>query len=82
MGYRRRVAVAVSYVSPIGGSQREYEAEWAEDAHDSTGKSLGPATRYHAHFTVTLTPPTDEPAIYANPAGLFITDLDWTAKTH
>ena len=80
LGFQRRVAVAVNFVAPIGASTREYEAEWTEDARGVDGRQIGSLRRFHARFTITLARPTDEAAIYANPLGLFITDLDWVEK--
>ena len=80
LGFQRRVAVDVNFVAPIGASTSEYEAEWTEDARGVDGRQLGPLRRFHARFTITLARPSDEAAIYANPLGLFITDLDWVEK--
>jgi len=80
LGFTRRVAVAVNFVSPIGASTREYEAEWTEQARGTDGREMGPLRRFHGRFTVTLARLSDEASIYANPLGLFITDLDWAEK--
>jgi type IV secretion system protein VirB5 len=80
LGLQKRVAVAVNFVAPIGTSTHEYEAEWTEDARGVDGHQIGPLRRFHGRFTITVARPSDEAAIYANPLGLFITDLDWVEK--
>jgi type IV secretory pathway TrbF-like protein len=80
LGFTRRVAVAVNFVSPIGASTREYEAEWTEQTRDADGRESGSPRRFHGRFTITLARLADEAAIYINPLGLFITDLDWAEK--
>jgi type IV secretion system protein VirB5 len=82
LGFTRRVAVAVNFVSPIGASTREYEAEWTEETHDADGRQSGSIRRFHGRFTITLARLSDEAAIYANPLGLLITDLDWAEKVN
>jgi len=80
LGFQKRVAVTVNFVAPIGTSTREYEAEWTEDTRDSSGRAIGARKRFHGHFAIMLARQSDEAAIYSNPLGLFITDLDWTEK--
>ncbi len=80
LGRDRRVSVAIDYVAPVPGSTREYEAEWSEDARESSGRAIGAPTRYRAHLSVSVSRPTDEATIYANPLGLYITDLDWAKR--
>ena|GEM_PF-2832046 len=80
LGFQKRVAVAVNFVAPIGASTHEYEAEWTEDARGVDGRQIGSPRRFHARFTITVARPSDEASIYANPLGLFITDLDWVEK--
>ncbi len=80
LGRDRRVSVAVAYVSPIPGSTREYEAEWTEDARDPSGREIDVPIRYRAHMSIAQSRPTDEATIYANPLGIYITDLDWARR--
>jgi len=82
LGFQKRVAVAVNFVAPIGASTHEYEAEWTEDARDVAGRQIGQLRHFHGRFTIALARPNDEAAIYANPLGLFITDLDWAEKVN
>lgn len=82
LGLQQRVAVAVNFVAPIGASTTEYEAEWTEDARGVDGRQIGVPRRFHGRFTITVARPSDEAAIYANPLGLFITDLDWAEKVN
>jgi type IV secretion system protein VirB5 len=80
LGRDRRVSIAIAYVSPVPGSTREYEAEWTEDTRDPSGRAIGAPLRYHAHLTIAENPPSDEATIYANPLGIYITDLDWARR--
>ena len=80
LGVQKRVAVTVNFVALIGTSAREYEAEWTEDTRDPSGRAIGARTRFHGHFTIMFARQSDEAAIYSNPLGLFITDLDWAEK--
>jgi type IV secretion system protein VirB5 len=80
LGRDRRVSVAIAYVSPIPGSVREYEAEWSEDTRDVSGREIGAPIRFRAHLTIAESPPRDESTIYANPLGIYITDLDWSRR--
>jgi type IV secretory pathway TrbF-like protein len=82
LGFQKRIAVAVNFVAPIGASTHEYEAEWTEDARDVSGRQIGPVQHFHGRFTITIARPSDEAAIYSNPLGLFITDLDWAEKVN
>jgi type IV secretion system protein VirB5 len=80
LGFQKRIAVAVNFVSAIGASTHEYEGEWTEDARDPDGRRIGIPKRFHARFTIVLARPGDEAGIYANPLGLFITDINWAEK--
>ena len=80
MGFQKRIAVAVNFVSAIGASTHEYEGEWTEDTRDPDGRRIGTPKRFHGRFTIALARPIDEAGIYANPLGLFITDLNWAEK--
>ncbi len=80
LGRDRRVSLAITYVTPIPGSTREYEAEWSEDVRDPSGRALGAPTRYRAHLSIAVSRPADEATIYANPLGIYITDLDWAQR--
>jgi type IV secretion system protein VirB5 len=80
LGRDRRVSIAIDYVAPVPGSTREYEAEWTEDTRDPSGRAIGVPTRYRAHLSIAVSRPTDEETIYANPLGIYITDLDWAQR--
>jgi type IV secretion system protein VirB5 len=80
LGFQKRVAIAVNFVSAIGASTHEYEGEWTEDTRDPDGRRIGTPKRFHGRFTIALARPIDEAGIYANPLGLFITDLNWAEK--
>jgi type IV secretory pathway TrbF-like protein len=80
LGRDRRASIAIAYVSPVPGSTREYEAEWTEDTRDATGRAIGAPIRYRAHMTIAQNAPSDEATIYANPLGIYITDLDWARR--
>jgi len=80
LGRDRRVSVAINYVAPVPGSTHEYEAEWSEDARDSSGRAFRAPTRYRAHLSIAVSRPSDEATIYANPLGIYITDLDWAQR--
>jgi len=86
LGLVKRTAIAVSYIALLPGSQHQYEAEWTEDNRDRSGqpisREVSQLARYHANLSVSLSQPTDEATIYANPLGIYITDLDWSRKVN
>lgn len=82
LAYEKRVAVALSFVAPIGASSLEYEAEWTEETRDPDGRQLGPPKRFRGRLAITLVRLGDEAAIYMNPLGLLISDLTWSEKVH
>ena len=76
-GQTRTVAVSVDAVLPV--SDKTYQLQWSEDAHDLQGRDIE-TTHWLASLTIAFDPPSTERGILNNPLGLYITGISWTQR--
>lgn len=71
------VGVAVESVLPL--SSTTWRVEWREDKR-GRGGTADPPSHWQATVTVSVSPPTDEATILANPTGLYIDSFNWSQR--
>ncbi len=71
------VAVAVESVLPLSPST--WRLEWREDRHSRQG-ALDSSQHWQATVTISISPPTQEAAILANPTGLYVESFNWSER--
>lgn len=71
------VNIKVESVLPLSPST--WRVEWTEETRDRTGK-LTLRQEWQATLTVSLSTPTTDAEILANPVGLYISDLNWSVR--
>lgn len=69
-------SVAISNV--VKKSEATYQVRWEETSFEN-GATQG-RERYTGLFTVEVNPPRDEEAVYRNPLGITITELNWSKE--
>jgi type IV secretory pathway TrbF-like protein len=83
-GGTRRVIVKINYVRPNNGSDHIMQADWVERTIDPAGRVVA-VEHWNAVLTIAFAqgkvslPSGDDPA-YANPYGMFISDLIWNRE--
>ncbi len=68
------IGVSVESVLPIAGNT--WRVEWREDKRGRDGMA-DPPTQWQATITISISPPTDDTTILANPVGLYVDSFAW-----
>ncbi len=71
------VAVAVESVLPLSGNT--WRVEWREETRTRAG-SPESTLAWQATVTIAINPPSDDAAILANPAGLYVESFSWAQR--
>jgi type IV secretion system protein TrbF len=71
------VGVSVQSVLPITGNT--WRVEWREDKRGRDGIA-DPPTQWQATITISISPPTNDTTILANPVGLYVDSFDWEQR--
>jgi type IV secretion system protein VirB5 len=77
LGQRLTREVEVSGVLPIPNSE-SWKLQWIERERSRSGGTAR-TTTWEAYVTVKFAPPDDPEHIQANPLGLYVTGINWTA---
>lgn len=77
LGQRLTREVEVSAVLPIPNSE-SWKLQWIERERSRAG-GVTTTTTWEAYVTVKFAPPDDPEQIQANPLGLYVTGINWTA---
>ena len=77
LGRRLTREVEVSGVLPIPNSE-SWKLQWIERERSRSGGTAR-TTTWEAYVTVKFAPPDDPEHIQANPLGLYVTGINWTA---
>jgi len=70
-------SVEVTVNSPVPMSPTTYQVDWIEHERDLKGQDLA-TTHWRGFITVAIKTAGDEPTIIANPAGVYITNIQWS----
>lgn len=71
------VSIKVSTAMPI--SANTWQVQWQEDVHNGKGEPVS-STPMQANITVAVSPPTTEESLIKNPAGIYITNFNWSTR--
>jgi type IV secretory pathway TrbF-like protein len=71
------VSVVISTVLPL--SEKTWQVQWTENVHSAKGEMLS-STPMQANVTIDIDPPSDETALLKNPAGVYITNFNWSQR--
>lgn len=71
-------AVAVQSVLPLPGGNA-WRVEWTEEKRSRDGR-LEERTSWQATISIGINPPADDATILANPNGLYVESVEWSAR--
>lgn len=70
-------SVDVAVDSPVPMSQSTYQVEWTETTRNAQGGTQG-TTHWRGFFTITQSTSGDEQTLMLNPAGMYVTNIEWS----